>query len=105
MFQNYHVHAFAHPNVWHNLANMIVEGNAYDFHNFVTREPAGRLRPVSSDRSIVLTNSTTVQPVPLEVITIPRHKFELVTLTELYNLARSYPSDEAPLYAAGNCKI
>lgn len=68
------------------LQNVLFEGNAYDISHFVTRQAIGILRPVSSRIIIVLNNSTTIQPVPLEATMIPMHKFEIIELGELFNM-------------------
>lgn len=100
--QNVHVLAFAYPVVWNLIGNMLLEGNAYDIQNFVVREPIGSMRPVSTDKCIVLINSTTVMPVPLEVITIPRHKFEIKSIDQIYEIASSYGDSLCPVHAIGN---
>lgn len=100
-FQNFHVLAYVYPVVWNSIGNMILEGNAYDVINFVVREPIGYMRPVSSDKVIVFTNASIVIPVPLEVVTIPRHKFEIRPLHEIHDIARSYGSNVNPLHAIG----
>lgn len=46
-----------------------------------------------------------MNPVPQEVSTIPRHKFEIVELGEVCNIARSYAPDETPIYVTGDLNI
>lgn len=100
--QDYHVHAFVYSDDWNAFRNLLFEGNVYDFTNFITREATGSLRPVSTGISIVFTSHTRAQPVPLEVTTIPRHKFEITPIGDLYDLAMSYVADDSPVYAIGD---
>lgn len=90
-----------YPQHWNLLANLIFEGNVYDLTNFVVKEQNGNLRPVSSNKLIVLSPITTVNHVPLEVTTIPRHKFEIVKLSDMYDRSSSNTSDETPMYGIG----
>ncbi|XP_074326834.1 uncharacterized protein LOC141664776 [Apium graveolens] len=39
-----HVFAFVNRVIWHDVSNIILEGNIYDIHNFVVMEPAGLMR-------------------------------------------------------------
>ncbi|XP_074369737.1 uncharacterized protein LOC141711228 [Apium graveolens] len=91
-----HVFAFVNRVIWHDVRNIILEGNTYDIHNFIVMEPAGLLRPVFSDKIIVFAHDTIVHPVPFVVNTIPRHKFELETIPEISELAMSL-SEHVPL--------
>lgn len=84
---------------------MIFEGNIYDLQHFVTTAATGTLRPVSSNMSIIFSIFTTVQPVPLEASTIPRHKFEVVELSDLYNFPRFYAAADTPLYSIGVVRV
>ncbi|XP_074352255.1 uncharacterized protein LOC141691413 [Apium graveolens] len=84
-----HVFAFVNRVIWHDVSNIILKGNIYDIHNFVVMEPAGLMRHVSTDKIIVFSHDTIVHPIPFEVNTIPRHKFELKTIPEISDLAMS----------------
>ena len=86
---------------WNDLWNIIYEGNIYDFYNVLCRASSGKLKPVSSSICIVLTCSTVVQPVPEEVATTPRHKFEITNLRDIYDLTISHPLNVLPNYAIG----
>ena len=99
--QDCHVFAFVNRVIWHDVSNIILEGNAYDIHNFIVMEPAGLLRPVSSDKIIVFAHDTIVHPVPFEINTIPRHKFELKTILEISELAMSLSEHEVLVHAIG----
>lgn len=100
-FQNFHVHAFVHSDVW----NIFQEGNIYVMKNFVTRVASRTLRPVSFNISILLTNLTTINHCPLNTPTIPRHKFEIVELDEIYNIASSYDPVEIHVYTIGEWNL
>lgn len=86
---------------WNDLKHTVFEGNIYDFDGVVWRGSSGKLRPVSSSNCVVLTCSTIVHPVPPEVATIPRHKFELTDLGDIYDLTISYPINVLPTHAIG----
>lgn len=91
---------------WNGFANVIFEGNLYEITNFVVRQATGALKPVSSTTCIVLTQSTIAEQILNDAITpIPMHKFELVELEELYDIVKSYPLDEIPANAIGDCKF
>ncbi|XP_074363580.1 uncharacterized protein LOC141704170 [Apium graveolens] len=94
-----HVFAFVNRVTWHDVSNIILEGNTFDIHNFIVMEPAGLLRPVSSDKIIIFAHDTIVHPVPFEVKTIPRHKFERKTIPEISELAISLSEHVHPVYA------
>ncbi|XP_074342929.1 uncharacterized protein LOC141680661 [Apium graveolens] len=87
--EDFNVFAFVNRVIWHDVSNIILEGNAYDIHNFIVMEPAGLLIHISSDKIIIFAHDTTVHPVPFEVNTIPRHKFELKTIPEISELTMS----------------
>ncbi|XP_074336390.1 uncharacterized protein LOC141673537 [Apium graveolens] len=91
-----HVFAFVNRVIWHDVSNIILEGNIYAIHNFVVMEPAGLLRPVSTNKIIVFSHDTIVHPIPFEVNTIPRHKFELKTIPEISDLAMSLSQQVLP---------
>ena len=101
--QDSHLEAFVVSEAWNVLQDMMFEGQVYDIYSFVCCDSTGKLRPVSSNISIVLTSQTVVLPAPNEVSTIPRHKFEITELSQLYSLTRSYPLDVIPSHAIGNC--
>ena len=88
---------------WDVLQDMVFEGKIYDIYTFICCDCFGKLRPVSSNISIVFTSQTVVLPTPNEISTIPRHKFEITELSQLYSLKRSYPLDVIPSHAIGNC--
>uniref|UniRef100_A0A166G858 Replication protein A 70 kDa DNA-binding subunit B/D first OB fold domain-containing protein n=1 Tax=Daucus carota subsp. sativus TaxID=79200 RepID=A0A166G858_DAUCS len=94
-----HLEAFVVSEAWDVLQDMMFEGQVYDIYSFVCCDSTGKLRPVSSNISIVLTSQTVVLPAPNEVSTIPRHKFEITELSQLYSLTRSYPLDVIPSHA------
>ncbi|XP_074374598.1 uncharacterized protein LOC141715009 [Apium graveolens] len=94
-----HVFAFVNRVIWHDVSNIILEGNTYDIHNFIVIEPVGLLRPVSSDKIIIFAYDTIVHPVPFELNTIPRNKFELKTIPEISELAMSLSEHEVPVHA------
>ncbi|WOG86548.1 hypothetical protein DCAR_0205760 [Daucus carota subsp. sativus] len=97
--RDYHTEAFMEHEAWTDLRNIMFEGNIYDFDNVVCRASSGKLRLVSSSICIVLTCSTIVQTVPEEVATIPRHKFEITNLWDIYDLTISYPLNVLPNHA------
>ncbi|WOH04110.1 hypothetical protein DCAR_0623516 [Daucus carota subsp. sativus] len=100
-----HVKAFVVPEAWDVLQDMMFEGKIYDIYSFVCCDCSGKLGHVSSNISIVLTSQTVVLPAPNEVSTIPRHKFEITKLSQLYSLTRSYPLDVIPSHAIGSTCI
>ncbi|KAL1815245.1 hypothetical protein ACET3Z_017819 [Daucus carota] len=97
--QDSHLEAFVVSEAWNVLQDMMFEGQVYDIYSFVCCDSTGKLRPVSSNISIVLTSQTVVLPAPNEVSNIPRHKFEITELSQLYSLTRSYPLDVIPSHA------
>ncbi|KAL1826657.1 hypothetical protein ACET3Z_005069 [Daucus carota] len=98
-YVDYHTEAFIEHEAWTDLRNIMFEGNIYDFDIVVCRASSGKLRLVSSSICIVLTCSTIVQTVPEEVATIPRHKFEITNLRDIYDLTISYPLNVLPNHA------
>ncbi|WOH11395.1 hypothetical protein DCAR_0830879 [Daucus carota subsp. sativus] len=97
--QDFHVHAFFISEAWESLDISVVEGNMYIIENFITRRAIGYLRPMTSDICIILNESSTVAPVPLELGRIPSHKFEITELGDIYSIVRNLAPDQDPTYA------
>lgn len=77
----------------------MLERNIYDIKYFITREVTGTLRPISSNVSILLKNLAIVNHVHVDASTIPRHKFEIIELGQVFNIASSYAADEILIHA------
>lgn len=69
--------------------------------NFVVKQALGKLRPVSSLFIIVFTKTTLIQILDNENFVIPRHKFEIVNLTDLHFKAKDFRDEDLPEYAYG----
>lgn len=69
--------------------------------NFVVKQALGKLRPVSSLFIIVFTKTTLIQILDNENFLIPRHKFEIVNLTDLHFKAKDFIDEDLPEYAYG----
>lgn len=100
--QNNHIQAFVYAKNWKSISNIMVEGGLYVISNFYTREALGTLRPTSSHYVINFSNSTTVQQLDQDDFMIPRHKFEFVDLSKLFNLTSTYENPDAPQLSTGN---
>lgn len=101
-FQNTHVQAFVFPDIWKSFSGEIFEGGLYIISNFYTRKATGTLRPTSSKIIIAFSNTTRVQKVEEDDFMIPRHKFELVDLSELFGIVSKYENPEAPEFSTGS---
>ena len=71
----------------------------YIIENFATRRSIGYLRPVTSAMCIILNQSTSVTPVPLELGLIARHKFEITELGDVYSIIRNLAPDQFRLFS------
>lgn len=104
--QNFHVHAVVHHPILNAFENVIFAGDIYRITNFIVREANGVFRPVSSTICLRLTQFTIVQPAFNNPITpIAMHKFEVVELQDLYDIARSYPPNQMPTHAIGDYNL
>ncbi|KAL1806316.1 hypothetical protein ACET3Z_029384 [Daucus carota] len=97
--EDYHIHAFVVAEACASLGSYFFERNMYIIENFATRRSIGYLRPVTSAMCIILNESTSVTPVPLELGLIARHKFEITELGDVYSIIRNLAPDQLPLYA------
>lgn len=59
------------------------------------------MRPVSSAKCIDFSNHTTVQQIVGDDQSIPLHKFDLLNLADVYEMARGYAIDQVPIYTIG----
>ncbi|KAL1824227.1 hypothetical protein ACET3Z_011005 [Daucus carota] len=91
--EDYHIHAFVVAEACASLGSYFFEGNMYIIENFATRRSIGYLRPVTSAMCIILNQSTSVTPVPLELGLIARHKFEITELGDVYSIIRNLAPD------------
>ena len=99
--QDFHVHAFIISEAWDSLDISVFEGTTYIIENFITRRARGYLRPVTSNIDIILNESSRVTPVPLELGRIPRHKFEITELGDIYSIVSNLAPGEDSTYALG----
>ncbi|KAK1360109.1 hypothetical protein POM88_044583 [Heracleum sosnowskyi] len=97
--EDFHVHAFAIPEIWNGIANIIVEGNLYEFFNFTVIEATGPLRPVSSNYMIRLNQLTTVNHLFGYPVFIPRNKFELSDIEQINDFATLSDTNGNATYA------
>lgn len=81
-----HIHAFSFADTWKVIGKNVVEGGFYIIETFTVQVVVGNLKPVYTDICIRLTNATTFQPCPNDVM-IPHHKFEFFDLDNLYSEA------------------
>ncbi|WOG93005.1 hypothetical protein DCAR_0312284 [Daucus carota subsp. sativus] len=95
--EDYHIHAFVVAEACASLGSYFFEGNMYIIENFATRRSIGYLRPVTSAMCIILNQSTSVTPVPLELGLIARHKFEITELGDVYSIIRNLAPDQFSL--------
>lgn len=73
----------------------------YVIENFVTRRAIGDLRPVTTDICIILNENSIVTLVTFELGRMPRHKFEITDLVDVYSFARNLAPNHLPVYAIG----
>ncbi|KAL1803056.1 hypothetical protein ACET3Z_031703 [Daucus carota] len=97
--EDFHVHAFVISEAWDSLDVSVFEGTTYIIENFITRRARGYLRPVTSNIDIILNESSSVTPVPLELGRIPRHKFEITELGDIYSIVSNLAPGEDSTYA------
>ncbi|KAL1806428.1 hypothetical protein ACET3Z_029496 [Daucus carota] len=97
--EDFHVHAFVISEAWDSLDISVFEGSTYIIENFITRRARGYLRPVTSNIDIILNESSRVTPVPLELGRIPRHKFEITELGDIYSIVSNLAPGEDSTYA------
>lgn len=69
-------------------SSIIKEGPIYEILNFIIRDATGIHKTVSSRMAIVLTNSTILRHLIDGDHQIPRHKFELIDLRDVYSISR-----------------
>lgn len=100
-YQNFHVQAFVYGENWKYFSTDIVEGGVFIISNFYTKQAMGTLRPTTSNVIIIFSASTNVQKVEEDDIMIPRHKFELVDLSELFGVVSKYKNPENPKFSTG----
>ncbi|KAK1369928.1 hypothetical protein POM88_036020 [Heracleum sosnowskyi] len=98
---DFHVHAFAIPEIWNGITNIIAEGNLYEFFNFIIIEAIGPLRPVSSNYMIRLNQLTTVHHLFGYPVFIPRNKFELSDIAQINDVATVSDTNGNASYAIG----
>ncbi|KAL1811216.1 hypothetical protein ACET3Z_021281 [Daucus carota] len=96
---DFHIHAFVTAEACSNLSASIFEGNMYVIQDFLTRRAIGTLRPVTSDICIILTENSKVTPIPLEIGRIPRNKFEITDIGDVYPIARNLAPNQLPVYS------
>lgn len=76
-------------------------GKIYEIKNFEARISKLGHRPVKSDISFRFTDSTNVK-ICDEDHSIPLHKFEIVKLDDLYNVAEPYEFGKDSGFSPGN---
>ena len=69
--------------------------------NFYTKKATGSLKPVSSPILINFSNSTVVEKVEEDDFILPRHKFEFVDLSDLFDIASANTNVEYPEFSTG----
>lgn len=93
--------AIVTPAILNEVNPQVVEGFLYEIRNVQVLQPQGFLRPTRSDKVISFLPYTVMNQLMFDNFAIPRHKFELIPLDELYGqVALSVPQTN-PLYATG----
>lgn len=90
------MHAFVYADNWNALSKKIeiAEGGLYAITNFYAKEAFGSLKPVSTKTLINFSNSMRVEKIEDDDLIIPMHKFELVDMSDLLKIAKSYNNAE-----------
>lgn len=86
--------------MWKVIGNEVVEGGVYIVQNFIIRDVAGNLKPVSSDICLRFTNASNFAACADDLI-IPLHKFEFFDLADIFTEASKLGENENPEYAIG----
>lgn len=102
--QNSHIHAFYFADTWKVIIKNAMEGGVYIIKTFIIRDTVGNLKAVSTDICIRLTNVTTFQPCPNDVM-IHLHKFEFFDLHNLFSEASRQVPGGNPEFAIGLFKF
>ncbi|KAL1806424.1 hypothetical protein ACET3Z_029492 [Daucus carota] len=88
--QNYDMHAHISTSIWDYMKNSLGSEKVYDIATFKVVDVAGNERPVQSPLCIMFTPETTVHEVPDINSSIPKMKFNLLQLQQIYEDYRHY---------------
>ncbi|KAL8090536.1 hypothetical protein AgCh_039840 [Apium graveolens] len=99
--ENNHILAIVPLALWNLFSFIIHPGTLLRIRNVQVLPAAGFLRPVRSTNYIMFLPITVVVLEPEEILSIPRHKFDLVPVTLLYNSLHCSTLDELPIYSTG----
>ncbi|XP_074347225.1 uncharacterized protein LOC141686063 [Apium graveolens] len=97
--ENNHILAIVPPALWNLFYFIIHPGTLLRIRNVQVLPAAGYLRPVRSANYIMFLPITMVVLEPEEILSIPRHKFDLVPMMLLYNSLHCLALDELPIYS------
>ncbi|XP_074336932.1 uncharacterized protein LOC141674107 [Apium graveolens] len=103
--ENNHILAIVPPALWNLFYFIIHPGTLLRIRNVQVLPAAGFLRPVRSANYIIFLPITVVVLEPEEILSIPRHKFDLVPVTLLYNSLHCSALDELPINSTGRAQI
>ncbi|XP_074327785.1 uncharacterized protein LOC141665699 [Apium graveolens] len=97
--ENNHILVIIPPALWNLFYFIIHPGRLLRIRNVKVLPAAGFLRPVRSANHILFLLINVVMLEPEEILSIPRHKFDLVPVTLLYNSPHCSALDELPIYS------
>ncbi|XP_074347667.1 uncharacterized protein LOC141686539 [Apium graveolens] len=97
--ENNHILAIIPPALWNLFYFIIHPGRLLRIRNVQVLPAAGFMRPVRSANHIIFLPITVVVLEPEKILSIPRHKFDLVHVTLLYNSPHCSALDELPIYS------
>ena len=87
------MHAHISTSIWDYMKNSLGIEKVYDIATFKVVDVAGNERPIQSPLCIMFTPETTVHEVPDINSSIPKMKFNLLQLQQIYEDYRHYVED------------
>lgn len=95
------MHAIVYESIWNQYAGLINPGTLYRIRNIAIMPACDQYRPVRSAKCIRFLPITIVEMEPLDTLMIPRHKFDLIPLSNVANDFEHSQLDEIPVYSTG----
>ena len=93
--------AVVHESIWNMFAAFINPGTLYRIRNIGIMPASGLYRPVRSAKCIWFLPITMVDVEHVDTLMIPRHKFDLIPLSNVANDFEHSHVDIVPVYSTG----
>ncbi|XP_074346938.1 uncharacterized protein LOC141685751 [Apium graveolens] len=98
-YENMHMVAVMSPAIWNQFAGLLNPGTLYRIRNIGIMHATGLYRTVRNTNCIRFLPITIVEVVPVDTLMIPRHKFELTSLSAISKTLLNSNYDEIPVYS------